>query len=69
LKNNMETVLVKKFDSIAEAELAKNLLTENGIKSVVQNGGSVYPTNNSDLMATSLFVLEKDLGKAKEVLD
>lgn len=66
--NNMETILLKEYNSIAEAELAKNILAENGIKSVVQNGGSVYPTNNRDLMATSLFILKKDLEKAKEIL-
>ncbi len=65
----MNTVLFKKYDSIAEAELVKNFLAENGIKSVVQKGGLVYPTNNSDLMATSLLVLTKDLAKVKAILN
>jgi len=31
----------KKYGSIAEVELAKNILAEHGIKSVVQKGGLV----------------------------
>ena len=65
---NMDMVLVKKYGDIAEADLAKNILAEYKIKSIVQKGGLVYPTNNSDLMATSLFVLASDLEKAKDIL-
>lgn len=64
----MKTVLLKKYNSIAEAELAKNVLASQGIKSVVQKQGLVYPANNDDFMGASLMVLINDLAKAEEIL-
>lgn len=65
----MKTVLLKKFDSIAEAELAKDVLKQHGIKSVIQKEGLIYPANADDFRGASLFVLQNDLEKAKDILE
>ena len=63
----MKEVLVKHFKFRSEADLAKGLLEKYGIKSVIQFGllfgNNVRPNNPADL-----FVSEKNLDKAKEIL-
>jgi hypothetical protein len=49
-----------------EAELAKNLLKENKIESIVQKGTFA---GFSDAQAADLFVSEKDIEKTKEILE
>lgn len=62
-------VKIKFFDSIIEAELAKNLLKEFKIESVVQRKGLKYPGDMGDSYGADLFVTEKDIDKAKELLE
>jgi hypothetical protein len=66
----MKIISLKSFSSIAEAELAKNLLESSGIKCVIQKGG----TNASaaylgDSVGADLYVSEKDLEQANNLLD
>lgn len=57
---------IKTFKSVMEAELAKNLLKENGIESIVQKGTFA---GFSDAQVADLFVSEKDIEKANEILE
>lgn len=60
---------IKFFNSIAEAGLAKNLLKENGIESSIQNNGVEFPGDLGDSYGADLFVADRDLEKAKDILE
>ena len=64
----MKEILLKNFNTVIEAESAKNLLEQHNIKSIIQRKG---PTawGNVDVDGADLFVAEKDVDKAKEVLE
>lgn len=59
---------IKYYNSIAEAELAKNLLMGNGIESSVQKRGVEFPGDMGDSYGADLSVAEKDIVKAQEIL-
>ncbi|MFA5021482.1 MAG: hypothetical protein WC508_00160 [Patescibacteria group bacterium] len=65
----MEPILFKKFDSISEAELAKNILIKKGIKSFIEKGGLQFPGDSGDMYGADLYVLTKDLKQAEEILN
>ena len=60
---------IKFFNSIAEAELAKNLLKESGVESSVQRRGVEFPGDMGDSYGADLFVAENDIVKAKGILE
>lgn len=62
-------IKIKFFNSITEAELAKNLLKEHGIKGLVQKRGIEFPGDMGDSYGAELLVAEKDFEKAKEILE
>jgi len=59
---------IKFLNSIAEAELVKNLLKEQGIEASVQRRGLQFPGDLGDSYGADLFVPEKDVEKAKDIL-
>ena len=61
-------IKIKFFNSIAEAELTKGLLKENGVESIVQRRGVEFPGDMGDSYGADMFVAEKDVRKAKEIL-
>lgn len=61
-------IKIKFFNSIIEAELVKNLLKKYKIESMVQRKGLKYPRDMGDSYGANLFVTEKDIDKAKELL-
>lgn len=66
----MKQILLKSFNSVMEAELVKNLLQASGINSVVQKKGLEWAEGaGGDVAGADLFILEKDVEKAKEILD
>lgn len=65
-KNDMSDTFLTNFSSLGEAKVVKTLLEANGIKSVIQ-GGVAY--DSGDNQGIKIFVLEKDLIKAKELLN
>lgn len=66
----MKEVLLKSYNSLAEAELAKNLLQTQNIKSVVQKNGLEWVEGaGGDVAGADLFVLESDAERAKEILE
>ena len=64
-----DLVKVKFFNSIIEAELAKNVLKENGIKCMVVKRGMQFPGDLGDSFGADLFVTKEDLEKAGEVIE
>ncbi|HDH31278.1 MAG TPA: hypothetical protein ENH26_00705 [Candidatus Wolfebacteria bacterium] len=65
--NNL--IFLKNFATYSEAELAKNLLENNDIKSMLQKGDIAVAGEFSGYAGdANLFVLEKDHNKAKEIL-
>lgn len=64
----MNQIYIKRFNSIAETELVRNMLEQHGIKASVQNTGLKYPRDGGDSYGADLFVAEKDVEKAKEIL-
>ena len=68
--NNNKEVLVKKFNSNMLAEAAKILLKSYGIESYIKvEGGIDFRGAMGDSYGADLYALEKDLQKAKAILD
>lgn len=66
----MQEILLKTFDSLAIAGLAKNTLEKYGIKSILQKRGlEMAEGAGGDMAGADLFVLEKDIEKAKKILE
>lgn len=63
----MKEISIKFYNSIAEVELAKNLLKEQNIPAYVRNRG-VDPGDMGDNYGADLFVADKDEKRAKEIL-
>jgi putative signal transducing protein len=69
---NVQTKFLKRFTSITEAELVKNLLKAYGIESILRK--NIHPSLDGmpagmgDASGADLFVLEKDLSEAKNIL-
>jgi len=62
-------IKIKFFNSITEAELIGNLLTEHGIKNLVQKRGLKFPGDLGDSYGADLFVKENDVEKAKKIIE
>lgn len=62
-------VLLKHFNSIALAKLAKNMLEVKRVKSVLRNTGLEFPEDLGDSYGADLYVPEKQFKKAKEILE
>ena len=62
-------IRIKFFNSIVEAELAKNLLKEYKIDAFVERKGIEFPGDLGDTYGAELFVGEKDVERAKEILE
>lgn len=61
--------LLKTFNSITEAEFVKNILKEHNIESWVKKSGAQYPGDLGDSFGAELYVDEKKLDEAKDILD
>lgn len=64
----MQMIKIKTYNSIMEAELAKNLLKECGIESMVEKRGIEFPGDMGDAYGAELYVSEKNSKKAMEIL-
>lgn len=64
----MKPVIFKRFNSIIEAELAKNLLAQYGVKSFVEKRGVEFPGDLGDNFGAYLFINENEVEKVKEIL-
>lgn len=60
--------MIKNYYSLEEAELAKEILKEKGIESMIQNGPTLSGGLNQPLPEYSLFVLKKNAEKALGIL-
>jgi hypothetical protein len=62
-------VTIMEFADYIEAEMAKQLLEDHGIKSVVteENAANLYPVSGTT--GPELQVLEKDAERAREILE
>lgn len=66
----MKEILLKTFNSLAIAELAKTTLEKYGVKSVLQKKGlEMAEGAGGDIAGADLFVLEKDIEKARKILE
>lgn len=63
-----DMIKIQFFNSIALAQLAGNLLRENGIENWVQKRGMQFPGDLGDSYGAELFIAEKDVKKATEIL-
>ena len=61
-------IRIKFYNSIAEAELTKNLLKEHGIQSTVNRKGIEFPGDMGDSYGADLLVSPKDLEKVKQII-
>lgn len=62
-------ILLKNFSSIPEAELAKQLLNSERIKSMIQKGNiGVASEFTGSVGDANLFVVKRDVEKAKKIL-
>lgn len=65
----MNLVLLRNFSTLSEAELAKNLLEANGIRSMIQKGDIGAATRFSGAAGdANLFVKKEDYENALEIL-
>ncbi len=64
-------ITVSTFNSRLEAEVVKGLLETHGIKSIIMadDAGGMRPFPIAYVQGVELKVLEKDLKKAKRILD
>jgi len=62
-------IKIKYFNSITNAELARNFLKESGIETSVNRLGIRFPGDMGDSYGADLSVAEKDFEKAKEILE
>jgi hypothetical protein len=62
-------VKIKYYNSIAEAELERNILKDNGIQCYVNRMGVRYAGDMGDMFGGDLFVTEADFKKSKEILN
>jgi hypothetical protein len=65
----MEQISIRWFKTKFEAEMTKKFLEAYGIKSLVQEKGFHSSGIPDDSLGIDLFVLEKDVNKAKELLE
>jgi hypothetical protein len=65
--NSSELIAVSTFRSTADAQIAKGVLDEEGIESIIRsdNAGGMYPA----LAGADLLVRSEDLEKATEALN
>jgi Putative prokaryotic signal transducing protein len=65
--NSSELIAVSTFRSMADAQVAKGILDEEGIESMIQsdNAGGMYPA----LAGADLLVRSEDLEKATKALN
>lgn len=66
----MQDILLKYFNSYIEAEAMKALLNAEGIKCVLQKNGLEWAEGGGgDLGGASIYVMEKDLGTAQQIIN
>jgi hypothetical protein len=64
----MEDAIIKNYYSIEEAEVAKEILKEKGIESMIQSGMILSGSLNSPLPDYSLSVMKENAERAIEIL-
>ena len=62
-------ILVNHYNSITEAELAKNVLKEHKIECMLKNQGIRYPGDFGDSFGADIYVADRDAEMAKEILE
>jgi hypothetical protein len=65
----MSKIIFRRFNSIIEAELAKNILTANGIQSEITQSGIQYGGDMGDGFGADLVINQDDLGQVKDLLE
>lgn len=65
------TITLKIFDTLPEAEFAKDALDQNGVQCFLSNeyGSQLYPIFGSSISGVHLHVFEADAARAQEILD
>ncbi len=61
--------MFKSYNSIAQAELERNLLKEHGIACWVQKRGLDFPGSMGDSYGADLFVAKEDVERVRVILD
>ncbi len=64
-----EFVFLKRFSSITEARLIKNLLAERGIISIIANSGVEFGGDLGDNFGADVLVPSRALERAKELIE
>lgn len=65
-----DLIFLKHFSTVSEAELGRNILESNGIKSILQRGNQGAAARFSGWAGdANLFVLKKDHNQAKDILE
>jgi hypothetical protein len=66
-----DLVILKTYNTRTEAEIAKGLLKTNGISAVIaaDNAGGMRPFPFQYVAGVRLMVKDKDLQRAKEIID
>ena len=68
MREDEKLVAIQEFESGFDAELAKQILEEAGIESVVFGGDLMTALPNIESIKVELRVFERDVEKAKQVL-
>ena len=64
-----KVVVLKRFDFLAEAEILKALLADNGVESSIIHGTqTIMPVVNTGYSVIELVVNEDDYDRAKEIM-
>ena len=70
MSDKLKTVVLNSYENPMEADIAKARLEEAGIQSIIsgENSNMVIPSFNTTSTGVRLYVEEKDVEKAKEIL-
>ncbi len=60
---------LKRFNSIMECELMQRILEKHGIAGILKNSGLQFPRDLSDSFGADLYVPERDLERAIEIVE
>lgn len=68
-ESNTKIVLLRTFDLVVEAGLAKAKLDAHGIPCFISNEMGVYPIPTNSMFGVRLMVFQNDVAQANEILN
>ena len=70
MKNQQSLIILREFDNVVEAHIARGVLESNGVECILNNEAisSIYPSLPNSLGSIQLLVREEDVEQAEAIL-